>query len=348
VAATRAEKIKLFEESIAMRRIPGDLRGIAESLTVYAKDVMGICQFVRAEEMLKEALLLFQEIAQQHGMMESQRLLGVNYLLQGKIQRAQVVHQKLLSMHNDLESTISRAYICWTAGYADLHMGDYDRACSQAQESLTLCQNKRLWAYILGSAQAKSILGRAAFARRDYAAAQRWFEESYSSFQKLFEDHRLQNVGEENNFGQALACLGYVERRLNQIAQAQRHFLEALRLGMQHEHFLPLIHVLPGIALLFADQGEVEQSVELYALASTLDMVANSKWFADIAGDEIAQMAEQLPVEVVETAKARGRELDLWETAKALLVELKELGWGDADQQVDPAEPPAMGVRQDP
>jgi hypothetical protein len=128
--------------------------------------------------------------------------------------------------------------------------------------------------------------------------------------------------------------LGYAARVLSQIAQAQRHFLEALRLGMQHEHFLPLIHALLGIALLFVDQGDSERAVELYALASAFGIVANSKWFADIAGDEIAAMAEKLPVEVVEAAKERGRELDLWETAEELLAELEEAGWGKPEFNV--------------
>ena len=73
--------------------------------------------------------------------------------------------------------------------------------------------------------------------------------------------------------------------------------------------------------------------MELYALASTFGIAANSKWFADIAGDEIAKVAEGLPNEVVETAMARGRKLDLRETAKELLVQLEELGWGIDNQR---------------
>ena len=84
---------------------------------------------------------------------------------------------------------------------------------------------------------------------------------------------------------------------------------------------------LPGIALLFTDQGEIERAVELYALASTFGIVANSKWFADIAGDEITEAAEKLPADVIEAAKARGRELDLWQTAEELLAEMEEMGW---------------------
>ena len=72
-----------------------------------------------------------------------------------------------------------------------------------------------------------------------------------------------------------------------------------------------------------ADQGEVERAVELYALAATQGIVANSKWFADIAGNEIANTAAGLPVEIIEAAKARGQELDLWQTAEVLLDEFE-------------------------
>jgi len=71
--------------------------------------------------------------------------------------------------------------------------------------------------------------------------------------------------------------------------------------------------------------------VELYALAATHGIVANSKWFDDIAGDEIAAAAEKLPAEVAKAAKARGRSLDLWDTAADLLEELEVLGWANTD-----------------
>ena len=54
---------------------------------------------------------------------------------------------------------------------------------------------------------------------------------------------------------------------------------------------------VPGIVLLFADQTETERVVELYALAATQGIIANSRWFEDIAGDEIATVAEELPAD---------------------------------------------------
>jgi hypothetical protein len=38
---------------------------------------------------------------------------------------------------------------------------------------------------------------------------------------------------------------------------------------------------------------------------------------------------DSMPPDVAMAAKARPRELDLWETAGNLIVELEELGWGE-------------------
>ena len=83
---------------------------------------------------------------------------------------------------------------------------------------------------------------------------------------------------------------------------------------------------LVGIALLLADEGETERAIELYALASRHPFVANSRWFDDVIGREIATIAATLPPDVVQTAKARGQTKDLWPTAADLIEELSDLG----------------------
>jgi len=138
--------------------------------------------------------------------------------------------------------------------------------------------------------------------------------------------------GSKQNVGQTLACLGYVARDLGQPTQAQQQFYQVLQGVVETKGigaYLPLVHVLPGIALLMADRGELERAVDLYALASTQGIVANSQWFEDIAGRQIAAAAKTLPPDVVAAAEARGRARDLWETAAELLAELVERGWGE-------------------
>ena len=78
-------------------------------------------------------------------------------------------------------------------------------------------------------------------------------------------------------------------------------------------------------ATLSAAQGKPEQAVELYALASCHPYIANSRWFADVAGRDIEAVAEKVPPEVVAAAQERGRMRDLWATVEELLTELRDV-----------------------
>jgi hypothetical protein len=85
----------------------------------------------------------------------------------------------------------------------------------------------------------------------------------------------------------------------------------------------PIVFALPGVALLLAQADDVARAVEIWALARCHPFVANSRWFEDVAGRELEALAATLPLEVAEAAQARGRTLDLWQTAATLLTELK-------------------------
>lgn len=76
------------------------------------------------------------------------------------------------------------------------------------------------------------------------------------------------------------------------------------------------------IALLLADDGRVEEAVELYAAVSSLGFIAKSRFRHDLVGAELAAVAAALPPEVVEAARARGSQADLWATAAFWLDEL--------------------------
>jgi hypothetical protein len=62
--------------------------------------------------------------------------------------------------------------------------------------------------------------------------------------------------------------------------------------------------------------------VELYALASRYPLVAESQWFADVAGNALAGVAATLPAERVAILQERGRTRDLEATAAEFLAEL--------------------------
>jgi hypothetical protein len=89
------------------------------------------------------------------------------------------------------------------------------------------------------------------------------------------------------------------------------------------------LFAVSNAALLFADSGEIERAVELYALVKRHPYFGASRLRQDITGRYIDAAAATLDPEVIAAAQERGRARDLWETTENLLAELRGLGWAD-------------------
>jgi hypothetical protein len=159
------------------------------------------------------------------------------------------------------------------------------------------------------------VLGAIALVEGAYEEAQRYLCQSVTAYKEW---------GRRDELGWAHALLGYAARGLGQHSEAEQHLRGALRTGVELGAFFPIIYALPGVALLLADRGEVERAVALYALAARHPFVANSRWFEDVAGQQIAAAAETLAPDVVAAARERGQAGDLWATAEELLAEWEE------------------------
>ena len=136
----------------------------------------------------------------------------------------------------------------------------------------------------------------------------------------------LEASGQRDRWSQAAGIRGYGARGRGQPDEAWRYFADTLQTAVDINGFVPLLFAIPGIALLLADEGEVERAVELYAPLTFMPLVANSRLRDDLAGEEIKALAESLPAEVAAAAQKRGLERDLWETAGQLLNELARRG----------------------
>jgi hypothetical protein len=98
--------------------------------------------------------------------------------------------------------------------------------------------------------------------------------------------------------------------------------MEALEIGVDLGAFMPVMYALPTAALLLADQGAADRAVEVHACASRYGFVANSRWFEDVAGQQIGAAATSLPQEAVQAARDRGQALDWKAMAAELLARL--------------------------
>jgi tetratricopeptide (TPR) repeat protein len=128
----------------------------------------------------------------------------------------------------------------------------------------------------------------------------------------------------------ALAALGQAKLAQGETGEGLAQVYESLQIGKEIGAALGISQALGPCALWVGGQGDPARAVALYTLASQHPAMANSRWFDDVYGRSIAALSEQLAAEVVAAAQARGRSMDLWQTAAGLLEELsKEISHAD-------------------
>ncbi len=194
-------------------------------------------------------------------------------------------------------------------GLIHLELGEYDTARTKLEVYIAQSRstgNQSGLAFILG------VLACISNVEGNYGEAEQLATESAAICQQTQQVER---------WIVATGHLGYAARGLGKPAIAQQRFITVLEWAVANQGAVPLFFGLAGIALLMADQGEVEQAVELYAHLADLPMVATSQLRWDLVGKQIATCAATLPPAVADAARARGKAGDLWTTAAALLRE---------------------------
>jgi len=155
------------------------------------------------------------------------------------------------------------------------------------------------------------FLGIITFVEGDLAGAKRYLLESLSAQAEWSHHQRVLST----------ANLGYVVRAQGDGKLARDYLLSALRLGAERRSIGPVMNCLPLAALLAADDNHTERAVEIYGLAQEFGYITNSRWFDEVACRELDKVLASLPPEIASLAEARGRELDIWDTANDLLEE---------------------------
>jgi hypothetical protein len=154
--------------------------------------------------------------------------------------------------------------------------------------------------------------------------------EALSLAEKAYRQGDTLNPGEAQ--AQAQSLLGFALWRSGQIDEAKQELCQGLQTCLEIRCFKPLMELMPVICLVLVGETAVERqerAVELYAMAENLPFVGNSQLFADLLGQPVRAVAATLSPFAVAIAQTRGRDLDWWETAESLLIELKELGWSE-------------------
>jgi predicted ATPase/DNA-binding SARP family transcriptional activator len=317
-----------LEESLTLRRWLGDKRGIADNLVTLSTLASYEGNTTEALRLAEESLALYREIGNPVGVAR-----GLNNLARiktnslGQSVEAYNLQLECVAIYKDLGDRSSLPMLYAELGLVTTFLGRPDEARAYVKQALDLARE-------LGNQLAVdfslNILGFVGLASAAYDEAQKILQECLAGYQQ---SDRLW----DRSSAFTLMCLAYVAKKLGNINQAQYYLVKMLRVVTEFHNSFALVIALPLIALLLAEQSKAKsetalrlqtRAMELYGLAWRYPLIAKVSLFEDMVGRELVAIAPTLPSDVVKVARARGRALDLWQTADELLAELPKLGWG--------------------
>ncbi|MEM7116133.1 MAG: helix-turn-helix domain-containing protein [Chloroflexota bacterium] len=223
--------------------------------------------------------------------------LGQLAVARGEFSAAEQYHLSSLELCQKLDNQTGVAFSFSHLGELARVRGDHQQAqvyfweCITLAREINLLQEVNLVYWLLGNIEV---------ANKNYLAAERYFQAS---------SHAALYVG-----GQGWAALGLGKRQ-----EAERIFFKSVQRMLDTDANLIGLDAIVGIAQIKSQTGQIEQAIELLCLvqnhsASSWEIKQKARLLRDELGAE-------LPPELVAEAEARGRELDLGETAELLLAE---------------------------
>ena len=147
-----------------------------------------------------------------------------------------------------------------------------------------------------------------------YAEAEQWFQKSIHVFQEM----------EARVDPRTFALWSYAAHRLARLSESRTHLCQALHIASASERYFDRLWPLTTAAYILAQSGQPERAIELYALASRHPFVSNSRWFEDVFGHPIGQIATAMSPNVAAMAQQRGQADDLEMMVKEMIAEFQE------------------------
>ena len=307
-ALGQIEKAKAYsQESVAIRRTLGNRQHLAASLRILSPQYLHSGDLDEAERLAQEIYDIYRADNDQTGLSGVSQLLSTIRWWQGDFVGALNLLERAWHITTDLNDSHHLNTLRWSLAETTLHLGKYESSLVWARDALKNAEEMGLMSH-MGDATLK--LGKLKLAKQEYEEALGFLEKSSSIYHQILQPMKLSDT-------LGPLCLAYLG--LDNLELARDALVNFLQVGLNRRDFLVLQTALPVAALFLAKDGKVNEALGYYALALDYPHIANSRWFEDVVGQQLADHANVLPVEAVETAQMRGRSRDLEETAREIL-----------------------------
>jgi predicted ATPase/DNA-binding SARP family transcriptional activator len=304
----------ILQESLALQQSLGDRRGMARTLIELSSTNIDRGRPEEAERLARQATSIRQEIGDPSGVANGLFVITCIHVFRGQFAEACSMFEDSIAVQRRLGNRVELAWGYSGLAWTQCNLGLYDQAWANEEEALAIWQET---GYRDGLAMDYMGLGGIALAREAFSEARDWFEHSLTLSRE---------IGNRRDIASSLAHLGLAERGLGRPALAWQHLGEALRTAAEIGSRAPILTSLAGLAVLLADEGDVERALALYALATRYPDMRASRYYEDITGRYVDAAAATLPPERIEAARERGRARDLDATVMEVLAACEARG----------------------
>jgi tetratricopeptide (TPR) repeat protein len=340
-----------LERSLALYRPLGDAWRTAGVLYRLGINRGHASDYAGSEQLLNEAIELYQKLGVSSGIANAQRGLAQNQVRLGKTESGLALMRKVIATSQTSGDRAQTMLDLRTLALLMMWSGLYDDILPLFHQALSLAQdlgNRYEIAFIsvvfgmYGLVTGQYELSRRHLAlslelgRRDgfqrEVAASLWslgcvtlVEKTPQEARPFFQESTAvyRQVGHQDELSWALSLDAFCSLALGEAGQARQRLVEALDIAVSIRGYLSTLFALVVGAVWLGGQGEGGKALEMYEPAARQPVFANSPWFHDLFGKSIETYTAGLPGEIATAARERGRTKDLFEALVALAEELK-------------------------
>ena len=338
-----------FQQSLEIFQELGDIENSGKVLSHLGEVVHHAGEYDLAGRLLSQALPLLQATGEPRRLASNLRWLGFNEIRQGRIAEGEPYIRQAIEVRKQIGDLSGAAQSQDDYATVLSWRGRYQEAIEQFEHCLPVYEElgmheKVAWVLaILGlvknficlydEARRLSMrciqLSRQMNYPRELALGYVSLGQAELGEGKICDAHKhlLQAIQVERSISQSdelalsLGHLALVEINLDQIEQARLHLCEALQISRQTRGMFSAIICLPASAVLLARMGMVEKAIEVQLMMLRYPAVANATWYAETCWRSIDLAAASLTPEVVQVARERDQQQDLFAIAEELLNE---------------------------